>query len=42
VAPCSSVHDILLGMLLGILSVLRASATHMVGGACAGGTVAGT
>ena len=42
VAPCSSVHGILMGMRLGILSVLRASATHAAGGARVGGTVAGT
>ena len=42
VAPCSSVPGILMGMLLGILSVLRASATHVVGGARVGGTLAGT
>ena len=42
VAPCSSVPGILTGMRLGILSVLRASATHAVGGARVGGTVAGT
>ena len=39
VAPCPSVPGILLGILLGIL---RASATHAVGGARVGGTVAGT
>ena len=42
VAPWSSVPGILTGMRLGILSVLRASATHAAGGARVGGTVAGT
>ena len=42
VAPSSSVPGILTGMRLGILSVLRASATHAAGGARVGGTVAGT
>jgi hypothetical protein len=42
VAPCPSVLGILLGMVLGVLSVLRASATHVVGGARVGRTVAGT
>jgi hypothetical protein len=44
VAPCPSVPGILLSMMLGVLSVLsvlRASATHAVGGARVGGTVAG-
>ena len=42
VAPCSSVPGILTGMWFGILSVLRASAIHVAGGARVGGTVAGT
>jgi hypothetical protein len=42
VVPCSSVPGILMGMLLGILSVLRASASHAVGGARVGGTMART
>jgi hypothetical protein len=42
VAPCSSIHGILMGMMLGILSVLHANATHAEGGARVGGTVAGT
>ena len=41
-APCSSVPGILMGILSGVLSVLRASATHGAGGARVGGTVAGT
>jgi hypothetical protein len=36
VAPCYSVPGILMGMMLGILSVLRASAAHAVGGARVG------
>ena len=42
VAPWSSVPGILTGMRLGILLVLRASATHAAKGARVGGTVAGT
>ena len=42
VAPCSSVPGILTSILSGVLSVLRASATHGAGGARVGGTVAGT
>jgi hypothetical protein len=42
VAPCPSVRGILTGILSGVLSVLRASATHVVGGTRVGGTVAGT
>jgi hypothetical protein len=42
VAPCPSLPSILTGMMLGVLSVLRASATHAAGGARVGGTVAGT
>jgi hypothetical protein len=42
VAPCPSVPSILLGMLSGVLSVMRASATHVAGGAHVGGTLAGT
>ena len=42
VAPCSSVPGILTSILLGVLSVPHASATHGAGGARVGGTVAGT
>jgi hypothetical protein len=42
VAPCSSVPGILTGILSSVLSILRASATHVAGGARVGGTVAGT
>jgi hypothetical protein len=38
----AAVVALLTGILSGVLSVLRASATHVVGGARVGGTVAGT
>ena len=38
-APCPSVRGILLGILVGVLSILRASATHAAGSARAGGIV---